>query len=187
MFFLFRMGKKKRKSNQTRADSDEESNIPLSELIAIQDAKAISQALNLSLNDEIVKQLKSLDRLCRGNGLKRIQIARDGLCLIKAVILQLEPSPHLDSFCMELCNHMKSKKSSYLNYLTSTEYDFDGEFAKLRSGIWNTDLCDVLPLAIANMLQLKLVVFKSDLRVVDINPTIDEISAWANSLLSGYF
>ncbi len=64
---------------------------------------------------------------------------------------------------------MKDKKEHYLLYLKS---NFEAHLTQIRKGLWNTEIGDLLPLVIANMLQAKLVILKSDKRVVDINRDI---------------
>ncbi len=114
----FRMGRKYMKGKfESDMTEEMEKGIPLSEIIAIEQAKQLSSAMALSGSYHLQKHLRKLDRLCKVNGLKRISVQSDGYCLINAVIMQLTPHPNKEIFLKQLCNHFTSTKTHYIPYL----------------------------------------------------------------------
>ena len=146
-----------------------------------------------SLNTYRVKQVllkfheRSLDTLLNSNGLRRKTIEGDGNCFFSAV---REVTPNFESphqVRKAVVDHLQINKAEYISFLSNTSnkgshrelqeiYDSQVEFLK-GDRHWSTELCDLLPLAIANMMGREVIIYSSNRnnQLIEIQPTLTEV------------
>ena len=80
----------------------------------------------------------------------------------------------------DVCSHIDDHQEHYKPYVmkgVQTDKDFQDYLQEMKSpGVWNTDLADCLPLAIANQYKIRLRIFSSDISasVLNFEPSISD-------------
>ena len=136
--------------------SDSDSDIPLAVLrISLQEhGRVEKQQKNL---------LKKVDRLLKVNGCERVEVPQDGNCFFHAVLHQQKSFDTIALLRKEVSAHVSKHKEVYLPYCVGISSKGFRKHAKEinKPGYWDNDLGD-LPLAMANMLRRKIVIFSGN-------------------------
>lgn len=152
----------------------------------------LERAKTESLNIHRVKQVllkfhvRSVDTLLNSNGLRRKTIEGDGNCFFSAVKEATSNFESPQEVRKAVVNHLQINKEEYISFLTNVNkeshhnlqeiYDDQVEFLK-EEGHWSTELCDLLPLAIANMMGREVIIYSSNRnhQLIEIHPTLTEV------------
>ena len=135
--------------------------------------------------NQMIKQfhIKRLDNLLSSNEMKRIAIYPDGNCFFEAFLKTCDEADEfkIDLFRNDVCDHISSNKKKYLGFRTGLEKRQMIELVKdihnlRQSGIWNNDIADCIPLAVANMFKCRIQIFSSSTLspVYEVCPSLNE-------------
>ena len=123
---------------------------------------------------------KRLNSLLEHNGLKRVPVAADGNCFFSAASLHLIGHNH-KSLREALCVHIENNKDLYTSVFQAVS-DSDKrclvsltEIQQLReNGTWNSNVNDILPLALADLTNRRVKIFSSRVNTphLDVTPTL---------------
>ena len=139
--------------------SDDEDDLPLS---VIKDSQ---KSHDLQKNEQ-KKHKKKLLKILRANATKLIEVPEDGDCIFTAVSYFTQVSK---TVIKEICyKHISQKIEHYQPFTSNLTTD---HIAKMNKH-WNTEMGDVVLLAIANITQSPIKVFSSKLLALDIRPTL---------------
>lgn len=145
--------------------------------------------LRVKAEKKLKKQHKiKLDKLLESNGLVRKSIPEDGDCFFNATLEQVRDIPHLsrlytsaEELRQSVCNHMSKERNHYISYLELTSLDDEQSvpceieqainFLRIP-GHWATELADLIPLAICNVLNAKVRIYSSisGYPIIDVEP-----------------
>jgi len=155
-------------STSTAAASNESATIA-TELTDIADAKKKSLQEAKKRQETTNHHSKRLDILLKSNGLRRDHVPAQGSCFFEA--------EKIDALNLrnQICDHLEINSTYYSDFITSTTENILDEIVTLRQpGYWATNLSDTLPLAIANLLGVKVKIYSSsaDQPVIVIFPTL---------------
>lgn len=102
----------------------------------------------------------SVSILLKSRKLRRVPMVADGNCFYRAVAAAIYKNANAHkSLRTKLMEYMLEYKSVY-GALFESEHRFRGILsANKRLGVWNTDLADIAPLAMANLLGITLEIF----------------------------
>ena len=135
--------------------------------------------------NQMIKQfhIKRLDNLLSSNEMKRIAIYPNGNCFFEAFLKTCDEADEfkIDLFRNDVCDHISSNKKKYLGFRTGLEKRQMIEHVKdihnlRQSGIWNNDIADCIPLAVANMFKCRIQIFSSSTLspVYEVCPSLNE-------------
>lgn len=102
----------------------------------------------------------SVPVLLKTRKLRRVPMVPDGNCFYRAVSAAVYGSPktHKD-LRSRLMNHMLEMEETYSTFFESPKRFRGVLAANKRLGVWNSDLADLVPSAVANMLGVVLEVY----------------------------
>ncbi|CAG2225235.1 OTUD3 [Mytilus edulis] len=124
------------------------------------------------------------------NNLKRVQIAADGNCVLKAVLHGLQEGNselNVEKMRKDLVEHIQHERAHYNNFLSFDEQLSEKEQTKRyddylhdlsNNGHWNSVLADMMHLALSNMYRHPIRVYSSKVTnsMYDILPDLGEYS-----------
>ena len=148
------------------SEDDVEDNIPLSNI-----AKALKQSAEEYEKKQAILQehTKRLLQLLQNEGMLLMKGTEDGDCFMRATAMQTNSSP--DEIRSQICDFLVQNRSELKDFVPPET--LDAEVALLRKpGVWNLNVCDSLPLVVANMLDRPIRIFSSniDCPVIDVVP-----------------
>lgn len=121
-----------------------------------------------------------LDSLLASNELKRLPIFGDGNCFFTAVKLSGGIKEGTDVMRSQLCDFIKTNPEKYrafwANKASGDDSDFFAELENLfQSGVWNTNMADILPMAVADFYRSVIRIYTSAIAtpVINIKPDIE--------------
>jgi len=129
----------------------------------------------------------SLDAILTNNGLKRIRIEGNGDCFFTSIQKSCKLKEDICEIRGKICDHMDENVNEYIYFLPRDSEEqmenlradkFKTQLQNLRqTGIWSTDLGDVLPLATANTLQIEILIYTSrrNNHIIQIQPSLASI------------
>lgn len=140
-------------------DTDDDDDVPLSLLKHSQ--RELQQEM------EHKQHCKKLSKLLKANQLKKIDMPQDGDCIFSAISYHTGCNAKLIRL---MCSKHITENVTHYNPFTELLPESLHDLTKM--GNWNTDLGDIVLLAIANMLQRNIIIFSSRLSVIEIRPTL---------------
>ncbi len=168
-------------------NSDWDDDIPLAVLSHIND---LDQSLRHSRMEHDHNQQewqaheKKLDRLLKCNGRYKVSTKRDGDCFFSSII-KLNGDMAVLDLRDNIGNHMIENIELYKPFtMCSTEDIVIQATTMKQSGTWNAGICDLIPLACCNVLDVRLTIFKSDMKVSDVYPVHDR---YQSTMTLAYF
>ncbi len=104
---------------------------------------------------------RQLDKVLHVNGYKRVEVPANGDCFFTSIIMQVESHGNdmIQELREECFEHIQNHIKVYEPYM--------GSFAKndltsiTKKGVWNTKLMDIMPYVASNILQSRILVFRS--------------------------
>ncbi|CAC5416696.1 unnamed protein product [Mytilus coruscus] len=127
-------------------------------------SSVIKRSRKIEENRRVVVQYHTigLNNLLLSNNLKRVPISGDGNCFLKAVLHGLQEGNSyltVEKMRKDLVEHLQHERTHYNNFLS-----FDEQLSEERrrnvmmtiydlshNGHWNSDLADMMPLALSNI------------------------------------
>ena len=137
---------------------------------------AILKSNEIELSIECAKNthMARLRQLTSDHGMKEMEVPRDGNCFFEATACQI-PETTASLIRQKVCEFLRKNKSDPLITGYIEKENFDNELLQLmQEGKWNLNVMDLLPLAIANLFERKVVIFSSDPDVCVQNIAVDE-------------
>lgn len=102
----------------------------------------------------------SLPVLLRTRKLKLEPIKGDGNCFYRAVATGYYRDPEMHFMLRRaLMEHMSNSIENYAIFFDSVAKFSRIITANKRKGVWNSDLCDIVPLAVSELLNIRVEVF----------------------------
>ncbi|CAC5405758.1 OTUD3 [Mytilus coruscus] len=143
------------------------------------------------LKKQALKAEKTLNNLLLSNNLKRVPIAADGNCFLKAVLHGLQEGNsdlNVEKMQKDLVKHLQHERAHYNNFLSFDEQLAEEEKKKRyddylhdlsHNGHWNSDLADMMPLALSNIYRHPIRVYSSKVAnsVYNILPGLGEYNS----------
>ena len=168
--------KTKRNSTKTSKANENESDI----------SKAQEASLEIFNINQIRKRghIRRLNHLLSSNNLTLIQTDSDGDCFFNAIRCQISTENYTASTLRAyVCDHLMKNENSYIEFLQfsddlSPEQKSQAYSEKVQTietaGIWNNDISDIVPVAVANIFNTKSTIFSSRVHnpVTNIEPTM---------------
>ncbi|CAC5390833.1 unnamed protein product [Mytilus coruscus] len=151
-------------------------------------SSVIKRSRKIEENRRVVVQyhIIRLNNLLLNNNLKRVPIAADGNCFLKVVLHGLQEGNSyltVEKMRKDLVEHLQHERTHYNNFLSFDE-QLSEEGKKKRyddylhdlshNGHWNSDLADMMPLALSNIYRHPIRVYSSKVAnsVYDILPDL---------------
>ena len=104
----------------------------------------------------------NLHSLLVDNNLQKVNMAPDGDCLFSSIVFNF-PTYTTSTLRQEVCTHIRNHHSTYRAFLSCNDSEFDNELVNLqKKGHWNSNICDLLPYALSNLLQRNIIIYSSD-------------------------
>lgn len=113
-----------------------------------------------------------LSNLLQGNHLRRHCTSADGDCFFNAVSIQLMGTITTTELRQNVCNHVLENENhykGYLQYVNSKTEEEKSQYFKQKvnelsnEGVWNNEIADLTPLAVANIYQVPITIYSSKL------------------------
>lgn len=155
-------------------------------------SSVIKRSRKIEENRRVVVQYHTirLNNLLLSNNLKRVPIAADGNCFLKAVLHGLQEGNSyltVEKMRTDLVEHLQHERAHYNNFLSFDEQLSEEEKKRYddylhdlsHNGHWNSDLADMMPLALSNIYRHPIRVYSSKVAnsVYDILPDLGENSS----------
>ena len=142
------------------------------------DAAIQQSAVEYSSMDARREQSKQrITKQLHCNGLKEIQVERDGNCLFNAITTLVKANnPLLTPLNLReaVCHHMMEHSETYEQWVTG---NFKEELEELAiEGRWNVSIGNAVPYALSNLFQSNIIIYTDmdGLEVMNIEPTLDD-------------
>ena len=128
-----------------------------------------------------------LDKLLSSNNLKRVPVYGDGDCIFKAFLKSGNYDIQTDLCRTMVCDHLNEYKENYNQAIVVVPPDdHDSAFSKnvedlRKMGHWNSQLCDAVPLALANVFRTHITIYSSNTNVPmkSISPDIASVPSFS--------
>ena len=117
--------------------------------------------------------------LLRKAGLKIINVSADGDCIFHAVLIQITSFLCSVSLRQAVCQHIISNQNYYTSFIDCSYTSFEVQLDALsRPKHWNSDVGDIVALALCNLLNRRLVILttNSPTRKTTLIPTLSNIT-----------
>ena len=119
-----------------------------------------------------------LSNLLQSNHLRKHHIPADGDCFFNAVSVQLMDTISSKELRQNTCKHLLENENHYIGYLKHEQNKTEEEKSQyfklkvnelLNDGIWNNEISDIAPLAVANIYQVPITIYSSKLEQPMVN------------------
>ena len=149
-------------------------------------SKAQKESLLMYNINQIRKKahIRRLNHLLTSNNFTQIQSEPDGDCFFNAVRCQITTEDYTASNLRAyVCDHLLHNENNYIEFLhftddLSTEQKSQAYAEKVKvietAGIWNQDIADIVPMAVANLFNAQITIFSSRVNnpIINIEPTM---------------
>lgn len=140
-------------------------------------AKQISKRLH-SIQAIVKKShLTRLDTLLASNELRRSDTYGDGNCFFTSVKVSGKLTESAFSLREKVCNYMTANADKYMSFLTTSDVNSKDTFLRdidllKTNGKWNMEIADIVPLAVANIMESTIRIYSSSVTtpVIEIKP-----------------
>ena len=147
----------KRNSMKTSKANENESDI----------SKAQEASLEMFNITQIRKRghIRRLNYLLSSNNLTLIQTDSDGDCFFNAIRCRISTENNTASTLRAyVCDHLMKNENSYTEFLHFPDEQKSQAYSKKvntieTAGIWNNDISDLVPVAVANIFNTKITIF----------------------------
>ena len=128
-----------------------------------------------------------VDELLKANNLRRLPVSADGDCFFSAVLPQVDYTDIRGLRCA-ISEHMIANTVNYMSLMCDMDKKTFRTLAKKikKLSFWKSDLCDILPLAVANYFQQKVRIYHSDSKVVCVEPSIGDGASIIHDIVLAY-